>query len=88
MRMTALVAAAALALWSGAALAQSSDDADGRSGFAIGGAGTAPGTDVCRNSSAPFDCAVARSKIDQAVSAGGEISIRIKRRDQGTAAGP
>jgi hypothetical protein len=80
MRIAALVAAVALASWSGPALAQATDDAGSAGGLEINGPDTAPGNDYCRTSSAPFDCAVARSKINEALSNGAEISITIKRR--------
>jgi hypothetical protein len=80
MRISALVAAAALASWPGIALAQSSGDTDSRGGLEISGPDTAPGNDYCRTSSAPFDCAVARSKINEALSNGADISLKIKRR--------
>jgi hypothetical protein len=80
MRISALVAAAALASLPVMALAQTSDDTDSRGGLAFGGPGTAPGNDYCRTSSAPFDCAVARSKINEALSNGADFSLKLKRR--------
>jgi hypothetical protein len=84
MRIAALVAAVALANWSGSAMAQTSDDAGSAGGLQINGPDTAPGNDYCRTSSAPFDCAVARSQINEALSNGAEISIKIKRRPSET----
>ena len=79
MRISILVATAALACWSAPLLAQTSDDEG--SGLAIGGPNTAPGNDFCHNTSDPVACAVARSKINEALSSGTEISVKVKRRE-------